>query len=115
MKCRSLLCSALLAGCTVGPDWQKPQVDAPPGWRLEFKDAAEVANTKWWEAFGDPALDKMVEDAVRENRDLVQAAARVDQFLGALRATRSQFYPQFNYQGDASSNQIGRASCRERV
>ena len=76
----------------------------PLAWRVEYKEAAEVANTKWWEAFGDPVLDQLVEDALRENRDLVQAAARVDQFLGALRSTRSQFYPQFGYSGDASRN-----------
>jgi len=105
MKFRLLLCGAL-AGCTVGPDWTQPAVDTPPGWRIEYKEAVELANTRWWEAFGDPVLDKLVGDALRENRDLVQAAARVDQFLGALRATRSQFYPQFDYSGSASRNRL---------
>ena len=103
MRSPVLFCAAL-AGCTVGPDWQQPKVDAPPAWRIEYAQAAEVANTRWWEAFGDPVLDQLVEDALRENRDLVQAAARVDRFLGALRTTRSQFYPQFDYSGDASRN-----------
>ncbi|HEX6691207.1 MAG TPA: efflux transporter outer membrane subunit [Burkholderiales bacterium] len=101
----ALLTFVFLAGCTVGPDWQKPQAEAPP-WRIELKDAVEVANAKWWEGFGDPVLDKLVEDALQENRDLVQAAARVDQFLGALRATRSQFYPQFDYSAEASRNRL---------
>jgi len=95
-----------ISGCTVGPDWQQPRVDAPTGWRIEYREAQEVANTRWWEAFGDPVLDKLVADSLQANRDLVQAAARVDQFLGALRATRSQFYPQFDYGGGASSNRI---------
>jgi multidrug efflux system outer membrane protein len=98
------LCCATVAGCTVGPDWQRPKVETPPNWRIEYEQAAEVANTRWWEAYGDPALNQLVDDALRENRDLVQAAARVDQFLGALRTTRSQFYPQFGYSGDASRN-----------
>lgn len=96
--------TALSAGCTVGPDWKKPEVETPPAWRIEYAQAAEVANTRWWEAFGDPVLDRLVEDALRDNRDLLQAAARVDQFLGALRSTRSQFYPQIGYSGAASSN-----------
>jgi multidrug efflux system outer membrane protein len=99
-----LLALAVLAGCTVGPDWQQPRVETPPAWRIEYADAAELANTRWWETFGDPVLDRLMEDALRENLDLLQAAARVDQFLGALRATRSQFYPQLNYSGDASRN-----------
>ena len=84
MKRRACLLAVLvLAGCTVGPDWQQPKVDAPPAWRIEYAQAAELANTRWWEAFGDPTLDQLVADALRENRDLVQAAARVDQFLDA--------------------------------
>jgi multidrug efflux system outer membrane protein len=94
----------LLSGCAVGPDWQQPQVEAPPAWRIDYAQAAEVANTRWWEAFGDPVLDQLVQEALRENRDLLQAAARVDQFLGLLRTTRSQLYPQLGYSGEASRN-----------
>jgi multidrug efflux system outer membrane protein len=94
----------VLAGCSVGPDWQQPKVEAPPAWRIDYAQAAEVANTKWWQAYGDPVLDQLVEDALRDNRDLLQAAARVDQFLGTLRTTRSQFYPQLGYNADASRN-----------
>lgn len=90
--------------CTVGPNYTKPQIDSPQAWRVEYEQAAEIANTRWWEAFGDPALDQLVDSAVRENLDVQIAAARVDQFLGALRTTRSQFYPQFNYGADASAN-----------
>ena len=101
---RWLLLVALLAGCTVGPDWQQPKVEAPPAWRIDYAQATELANARWWRAFGDPALDALVDEALRRNRDLVQAAARVDQFLGALRATRSQLYPQVGYNGAVSRN-----------
>jgi len=101
---RFLMAFLFLSGCAVGPDYEQPKVETPPAWRIEYAQAAELANTKWWQAFGDPVLDRLIEDALRENRDLLQAAARVDQFLGALRTTRSQFYPQFGYSGDASRN-----------
>jgi multidrug efflux system outer membrane protein len=100
----SCLAAALLAGCTVGPNYTRPQIDAPQGWRVEYRQATEVANTRWWQAFGDPALDELVDVAVRENLDVRIAAARVDQFLGALNTTRSQFYPQFDYSAEASRN-----------
>lgn len=103
---RGALALAFLGGCAVGPDWQAAKVETPPAWRIEYADAVAVANSKWWQAFGDPVLDKLVEDALRENRDLLQAAARVDQFLGALRTTRSQFYPQFGYDAEASRNRL---------
>lgn len=100
----ALLATALLAACTVGPDYVRPKVDAPAAWRLDYPKAAEAANTKWWEQFGDPVLDGLVETALRQNQDIAIAAARVDQFLGALQSTRSQFYPQIGYGADASRN-----------
>jgi len=77
-------------------------MDAPAAWRIDYPKAADVANLKWWEQFGDPVLNELVETALRNNRDLVIAAARVDQFIGALTATGSQLYPQIGYGADAS-------------
>jgi outer membrane protein, multidrug efflux system len=96
------LAALALAACTVGPDYRRPSIDAPAAWRIEYPKAAEVANTKWWEQFGDPVLNDLIETALRENRDVRIAAARVDQFAGALVATRSQLYPQVGYGAGAS-------------
>ncbi len=96
------LAAAGIAGCMPGPDYVRPVVDTPAAWRIDYTQAAEVANTKWWEQFGDPVLNELVESALRENLDVRIAAARVDQFIGALEATRSQFYPQIGYGADAS-------------
>src|SRR5882762_6579294 len=103
----SALCAvvgALLSACAVGPDYKRPEIEAPQDWRIDYPKAADVANTKWWEQFGDPALNQLVETALRENLDVQAASARVDQFLGALSTTRSQFFPQFGYSGEASRN-----------
>ena len=94
--------TAALAGCTVGPNYVRPTVETPPAWRIDYPKAADVANLKWWEQFGDPVLNELVETALRDNRDLRIAAARVDQFIGALTATGSQLYPQIGYGADAS-------------
>ena len=104
----AVLVAAALAACTVGPDYVRPEVDVPPAWRIDYPKAAEVANTKWWEQFGDPALNGLIEAALRENRDIRIAAARVDQFIGALISTRSQSLPQVGYNADASRVQSSR-------
>ena len=98
----------VLAGCVVGDDYVRPQVETPPQWRIDYPQSADIANTKWWEAFGDPKLNQLIETALRENRDLVVAAARVEQFMGTLRTTRSRFYPQIDYGIDASRNRLSR-------
>ena len=104
----AVLVAAAVAGCTVGPDYARPAVDAPAAWRIDYPKAAEVANTKWWEQFGDPVLNGLIETALRENRDIRIAAARVDQFVGALVSTRSQSLPQLGYGADASRAQASR-------
>jgi multidrug efflux system outer membrane protein len=102
------LAVASLTGCMPGPDYVRPDVKTPAAWRIDYPHASEVANTKWWEQFGDPALNELVDSALRENLDVRIAAARVDQFVGALTATRSQLYPQFGYGVDASRVQASR-------
>jgi outer membrane protein, multidrug efflux system len=96
------LLAAGLSACTLGPNYVRPTVDTPAAWRIDYPKAADVANIAWWQQFGDPVLDELVQTALRDNRDLRVAAARVDQFIGALTATGSQLYPQIGYGGDAS-------------
>jgi multidrug efflux system outer membrane protein len=104
MKIRILAAcvAAILSGCMVGPNYVRPTVDTPPAWRIDYDKAADVANTRWWEQFGDPVLNDLIDTALRDNRDLRIAAARVDQFIGALTATGSQLYPQIGYGADAT-------------
>ncbi|MCU0579527.1 MAG: efflux transporter outer membrane subunit [Desulfobacterota bacterium] len=90
------LAGLLLVSCTVGPDYVKPTPDTPPTWRLEYEAAAGLADLAWWEGFGDPVLNNLIKEALTENKDLKIAAARVDQYLGALDTTRSQFFPQIS-------------------
>ena len=108
MAAGTALVAALLAGCTVGPDYMRPEIATPETWRIDYARAADAANTRWWEQFGDPVLDQLVDEALRENLDVRMAAARVDQFIGALTTTRSQFYPQIGYGLDASRSRSSR-------
>jgi outer membrane protein, multidrug efflux system len=106
----TVLLATVIAGCTIGPDYERPPVDAPTAWRIDYSSAVDVANTRWWEQFGDPVLNELVETALRENLDVRIAAARVDQFVGALTSTRSQFYPQLGYDaaaGRARASRVG--------
>ncbi len=95
-KALLLLIVALLAGCSVGPDYLRPVTPAPAQWNVEYQAAAELADLRWWQRFGDPVLESLVESALRNNLDLKEATAKVDQYLGALNSSRSQFFPQFS-------------------
>jgi multidrug efflux system outer membrane protein len=98
----------LLAGCTVGQDYVRPAVDSPQTWRIDYADAADTANTRWWELFGDPVLDRLIDTALRENKDVRIAAARVEEFAARVDIFRSGLYPQLGYDGAGSRNRISR-------
>lgn len=82
------------SGCMVGPNYQRPQVDTPQTWRFEDKEAKEAANTAWWEQFKDPVLNELIQTALKENKDVKIAAARVEQFVGQYGTTRAALFPQ---------------------
>ncbi|SAI65374.1 outer membrane efflux protein [Bordetella ansorpii] len=72
-----------LPGCTaVGPDYHPPQVDLPARW-TEPHGSFAVADRErlrtWWRAFGDPMLDRLVDQALANNQDLGIAQARLRQ------------------------------------
>jgi multidrug efflux system outer membrane protein len=106
MRHSLVLAACLLAGCTVGPAYKRPLVDAPATFRFEVKDAGDTANTAWWQQFQDPELDRLIGIALAENKDVQVAAARIDQFLGQFRTTRSLLFPQVG---------AGLSAQRERV
>ncbi len=105
----SCLAAVLLFGCMLGPDYRRPDVDSPRGWRFGEKEVKDVVNTAWWEQFGDPVLDGLIQTALRENKDIKIAAARVEEFMGRYGATRSALFPQV---GAAASGGRQRASER---
>ena len=94
----AILCLCALAGCTmVGPDFTKPEAPVPRGWEqadgsvLSRKPATWV---KWWEAFHDPVLTRLVEAAQRNNYDLKVAGLRVLEARAQLGIAVGTLYPQ---------------------
>jgi multidrug efflux system outer membrane protein len=100
------MAAVLLGGCAVGPDYKRPTVDTPDAYRRAASDtnspAGEVSfgDVGWWEAFNDPQLEQLIEEALTNSWDIQIAAARVLQAEASLRITRSQFFPSFNAGGD---------------
>jgi multidrug efflux system outer membrane protein len=96
-----LLAAAALAGCTLGPDYQRPAVVSPKAFQYETKEAAETADTQWWKQFQDPVLEQLIAEALLHNTNVQIAAANVEQAAGLLTQTRSQFFPQAGYGASA--------------
>jgi multidrug efflux system outer membrane protein len=88
------LLSLLLSGCMMGPDYFRPTVDTPLAWRVSDQDAKDLANTAWWEQFNDPVLNDLIATALRENKDLMIASARIEEYAGRYGITRAELFPQ---------------------
>lgn len=100
---------ALLNGCTVGPDYARPDVAVPVAYRFAVAEEAGNANVAWWTQFGDPTLVELIDAALSRNWDLRVAAARVDEAAGVLTATRSQLAPQIGYRAQVERARVSEA------
>lgn len=84
----------LSAACAVGPDHQKQQLSARNAWSAldgARVDATAADLAHWWQSFGDPLLDRLIERATEANHDLHDAASRVRETRADLGATRVAF------------------------
>lgn len=91
--------SMLSAGCTMGPDYKKPDVQVPAQFRSQLSptEASSFADLPWWSAFSDPQLRVLINEAVNNNYDVQIAAARIEQARAELGVVRSEAYPQLDY------------------
>ncbi|WP_321916536.1 efflux transporter outer membrane subunit [Paraburkholderia sp. J11-2] len=92
---------ASLGGCAVGPDYHRPAVDTPSSYRYASPQAEAVdGSLEWWRQFNDPVLDDLIAKAIAQNKDLLIAAARVEEFYGRYVTTRAGLFPQIGVNFD---------------
>lgn len=108
----ALVLLLLAAGCTVGPDYERPAAGAPPAWKESgpWKAAAPrdaIAKGAWWEIFGDPLLNELQAKA-SGNLDLRAAVARVGQARAVARLSESDFYPTISLDPTATRARFAR-------
>jgi multidrug efflux system outer membrane protein len=94
-----IVLTLLLAGCAVGPNYQRPKIDAPSAFRPAASATNDLSGTNsladlgWWQVMNDPQLRAYIAEALTNSWDIQIAAARVLQAEAAARVTRSQFMP----------------------
>ena len=120
--------TVFVAGCKLGPNYQRPQVDVPGGYRgappLEpaqpqqnpsqaapapSQEAAQPAgqsfgDQKWWEVFQDPQLQDLIRTALKQNYDVRIAAERILEAQSIVGITRGAQLPSV-YAGGSAADQ----------
>ena len=115
-----LLTAAALAGCTVGPDFHRPAPPATAAYQpadearaaLPGQPAAAVGEGpagRWWQAFGSPELDALVDRALAHNQGLEASDATLAAARDELRAVVGKQLPQFDANASIHQEQVNLA------
>jgi NodT family efflux transporter outer membrane factor (OMF) lipoprotein len=129
-KTALIVLAVVTGGCMVGPDYRKPPAPVADQWLVTGAPRVETeaeSRDRWWQVFGDPALDALVDAAYKQNLTLQAAGLRVieaqarrgiaigalfpqtQQVSGAYTRTRSSLNRQFVAPGtrDFNTYQVG--------
>ncbi len=90
-----------LSSCSVGPDFQKPQIDTLQTYRFGTLEVDSVANLEWWNLFEDSMIDTLVLTALEQNKDIHIAVARIEEARAGLTFTGADRYPKLDIQAGA--------------
>ncbi len=84
----------LAAACTVGPDYERPEIDAGRGWTITPSAEGPAQDLeRWWQTFADPTLDRLVTTALDQNLEVREAGARVAEVRALRAAAAGGRYP----------------------
>ena len=93
-----LAVAALLSGCTMVPKYDLPPAPVSASWPSGSTGASTTNNTvasdiEWREFFDEPRLQRLIELALENNRDLRTAALRVEETRAQYRIQRAELFP----------------------
>ena len=84
----------VLASCGVAVKrCEEPQLNLPSAFVKDQLDSLTLADMNWWEFYGDEVLGKFITHALENNKDLLAAAAKVEQMRLGNRISQSAMYP----------------------
>jgi multidrug efflux system outer membrane protein len=96
--------SVLAAGCMVGPDFKRPEVEPPPRFKSQADgEMGPSIPAEWWQLYRDPELERLIAMAQASNQNIRVAVARVDEARALARVAGSYLFPtidanpQFSY------------------
>jgi NodT family efflux transporter outer membrane factor (OMF) lipoprotein len=105
----ALASATMLSGCTLGPDFKRPDWASPASWFAGPKEAVKPARStpvaqpidaNWWSLFKDPILTGLEKRVAAENLDVKTAAIRMSESRAQLGVARAALFPTLN--GNAS-------------
>lgn len=111
------LCAVLLAGCAVGPDYQRPTAPMTPAWKeaatppagnwVAAAPADALERGPWWTLFNDATLNELMPRVAVDNQNVAAAAAAYRQARALVAQQRSALFPTVNLNAQGTRNASG--------
>jgi len=92
----------MVQSCKVGPNYLQPEEETTESFRYTELDTDSIINLKWWELFNDPVLDTLISTALRNNKNALIAASRVEQARSYVSFNKADMGPKIGIQAGAS-------------
>ena len=106
------LCLFALSGCMVGPDYHRPKLVVPAGYKeaagwLPAQPAAAIPKGPWWTAFGDPLLDRLEPQVAVNNATVAADYYAYRQSTEIVQEVRGGLFPTVGVTGSATRSGQG--------
>ncbi len=105
------LATVLLSGCSLVPDYQRPETNTPTHWSQTITGTTQMARS-WWESFGDAELNRLMTIALDENMDIRAAIHRVEQSRAGMKIAGASLLPTAGADANAGRTRTDPASGR---
>ena len=108
-----LLNILILSGCMVGKKYAKPEAPQNITYRdTVFSDTSQLM--KWFELYKDTTLQSLIKQTLDSNRDMLTAAARIEEARSATAAIKANLYPKLGYQAEGGGGKAGTEAVKVR-
>jgi multidrug efflux system outer membrane protein len=97
----------VLAGCSVGPKYERPEMPLPAEFPAPTEKAEAQIPADWWKLYGDAQLDALVAEVRSRNADLRIAAAQVEEAEAVMRQARAAVFPEVNLSFTRTRSRVG--------
>lgn len=99
---------SILAGCTLAPKYVRPEAPVAETFPEGPEEAQELhaSDLGWRDVFADERLQRLIEIALDNNRDLRVAALNVERFQAQYRIELSPLFPAVNASGQATFQEL---------
>lgn len=101
-----LIITLLIQSCAVGPNFHEPEQNTSDSYRYTINKTDSIINLQWWDLFNDPVLDTLIVTALRENKNVLIAASRIEQARANVGYNKADYGPKFGVQANAGKTNM---------